>query len=689
MLGHLARATLRDVAGGVGHPTSRLTRLLRFARELQRANTVREMLDAIRAEVASELGFGHAWLMFSDRAALDELRLIDYLGLEHADVWEVAPRLTVAGDAMLEEIVKSDGPIVVVDARTDARTNKAMVAALENRTIVNVPLRGLDAPLYVLGTGTFGEEGCRPPSAEALEYLVGMAAQVAVAAARIRWCDERRRSAEEIERSEQLLRITLDSIDEAVITTNAADRIVRMNPCAETLTGWPARDAVGRPVEEVVVLEAATGGEAVLVTRQGRRRTVSRRTTSLKTADPAAQGRIVLHRDRTREHETQDALRESRAQATAVMEAALDAIVVIDGEGEIVEWNPAAERLFGYPREEVLGRALADIVVPPSLRGAHRGGLARLLATGQPRLLGRRVELTAIRRDGDEFPVEVAIVESGSAERRAFTGYIRDITERRKAAEAEILRREKSAALAANAELEAFSYSVAHDLRAPLRSISGFSDVLGDHLGDRLDAEGRALLGRIIGATSRMDGIIEALLSLARLTRTELRRETVDLAQIADAVIARLRAREPTRQVELVNVGEKLAIGDRGLLTVVLENLLGNAWKFTSARPVARIELGRTTTDTGATVFFVRDDGAGFDMSFVGKLFVPFQRLHAAREFAGTGIGLATVARIVARHGGRIWAEGAIGKGATFSFVLEPPQRPSLLGIELPPAPPR
>jgi light-regulated signal transduction histidine kinase (bacteriophytochrome) len=233
----------------------------------------------------------------------------------------------------------------------------------------------------------------------------------------------------------------------------------------------------------------------------------------------------------------------------------------------------------------------------------------------------------------------------------------------------EILRRASTATDAANLELEAFSYSVAHDLRAPLRSIDGFSQALLEDNADQLDTQGKENLARVRAAAQRMARLIDELLSLSRVSRGELRRNRVNLTKIVRAIGERLREADPARDVELVVAEGLLVEGDPDLLATAMENLLANAWKFTSQMPKAHIEVGLTTKD-GRSAYFVRDDGAGFDMDHAHKLFGAFQRLHATVEFPGTGIGLATVQRIVRRHGGRIWAEGEVGRGATFSFTL-------------------
>ncbi len=230
--------------------------------------------------------------------------------------------------------------------------------------------------------------------------------------------------------------------------------------------------------------------------------------------------------------------------------------------------------------------------------------------------------------------------------------------------------RQRTAQLeAANREIESFAYAVSHDLRAPLRHIDGFSQILLEDCEDELDERGRDYLHRMRAASQRMGDLINALLKLSRLTRGEMRLEQIDLTQMACELAAELQAQAPHRRVEWIIAEGLSACCDRTLLRVVMQNLLGNAWKFTSAHSSARIEVGAESLD-GEMVYFVRDDGAGFDMAHAGQLFGAFQRLHRPEEFPGTGIGLVTVRRIIARHGGRIWAEGAVEKGATFRFTM-------------------
>jgi PAS domain S-box-containing protein len=345
--------------------------------------------------------------------------------------------------------------------------------------------------------------------------------------------------------------------------------------------------------------------------------------------------------------------------AQSFLEFALDAIVIVDAQGRIVLANARMERLFGYSRAELLGEPI-EILLPEQLREAHAASRDGYLADPQVRTMGAGLDLLGRRRDGSEFPADVSLAPLETEQGVLVAATICDLTERRRA---------DAALSAANAELEAFSYSVSHDLRAPLRSINGFSTVILEDYGHQLDPEARALFERVRAAAERMGQLIDDLLGLAGVGRAEMRQQAVDLSAIAREVTDQLREQAPGRDVVVRISDDALARGDRRLLRVALENLLHNAWKFTGDQPRAVIEFGAGEHD-GHRVFFVRDNGAGFDMAYAHRLFGAFQRLHAFGEFEGNGIGLATVQRIVRRHGGQVWAEGAVGEGATFTFTL-------------------
>jgi PAS domain S-box-containing protein len=392
-----------------------------------------------------------------------------------------------------------------------------------------------------------------------------------------------------------------------------------------------------------------------------------------------ARGRIdgyyVIAENITPRVEAQRALAESETRYRALFESSADAILVLE-DGIIVDHNPSAARLVGANRSELLGRAFLALAA----RGAagagqvnEVGAALETVLSGEPqrlelRLRGAKDEDLYIDARFNRLEVEgVSLVQA----------ILRDVTPRKRAERglveltATLERRvaERTAALeAANRELEAFTYGISHDLRAPLRAIDGFGRLLEEDYGASLDAGARDCLKRLRAAGQRLNRMLSDLLRLSRLARAPLARRAVDLSAIAAEIAADLRTLAP-REVEFVIADGIVVEGDEGLLRNVLENLLANAWKYTARHARARIEFGRADTARG-TAYFVRDDGAGFDMAYADKLFDVFQRLHRQDEFPGEGIGLATVRRIVSRHGGTVWAEGAVEEGATVYFTL-------------------
>jgi light-regulated signal transduction histidine kinase (bacteriophytochrome) len=348
------------------------------------------------------------------------------------------------------------------------------------------------------------------------------------------------------------------------------------------------------------------------------------------------------------------ALRESEERFRLLFAGSPAPMWVYDADTlRFLEVNDAAVRAYGYSREEFLAMTVRDVRPAEDLE-QHRLKDGRLIdvesrthtlqLAGRPAVLVVALDVTARTRAEQELRGATEALERRVAERTA---------------ELE----------AANRDLEAFSYSVSHDLRAPLRAIDGFGQALLQDYRERLDDQGRDYLTRMCNAGRRMAGLIDDLLTLSRAGRAEMRRSPVDLGEIARSVLEGLRQREPGRRVEAVVADGLTTSGDPRLLRLLMENLIGNAWKFTGQREHARIEVGAVARD-GGRVFFVRDNGAGFDMAYVGRLFVPFQRLHSPAQFAGNGVGLATVRRIVRRHGGEVWAEGAVEGGATLYFTL-------------------
>ncbi len=388
--------------------------------------------------------------------------------------------------------------------------------------------------------------------------------------------------------------------------------------------------------------------------------------------------RLVAAYDVTRRERSLKDLERSQASQSAILRHSLDGIITINERGELIEANPAAEALFGWKQEEVRGRTISDLLIPPEWRQAHEEGLRRFLGTHTSRILGQRLEMEALRGNGERFPVELTVVAIPDGNTFSFSAFLRDITDRKRSEQAilELNRdlenkvQERTLHLEAlNRELESFSYSVSHDLRSPLRAIAGFSQALEEDFGNRLDPVAQGYLNRIRAATNRMALLIDDLLQLARVSRAPLNPESFDLGELAQSVMAELEENGAGWKGTL-EVDHPLPVqGDPKLLRVVVFNLLDNARKFTSKNPEARICVGQSVQD-GELAYHFADNGVGFDMAYANKLFVPFQRLHDSRDFEGTGVGLATVHRIVLRHGGRIWVQSEPGRGTTFYLHL-------------------
>ena len=369
--------------------------------------------------------------------------------------------------------------------------------------------------------------------------------------------------------------------------------------------------------------------------------------------------------------------RQAEERLRVIVEAAPNAMIMMGEDGRIAMMNAQIEKLFGYPRTELLGQAI-EMLVPERLRARHPGLRQGFFASPQARPMGAGRDLHGLCKDGSEVAIEIGLNPITTAEGRFVLASIIDITPRRQTEE-EIRRinteletrvKDRTAQLeTANQELEGFAYSVAHDLRAPLRAVGGFSQILVESYQDTLDEEGKRLLRVVRTEAERMGVLIDALLSFSRLGSQQIEVCDLDMTALARSSFEELTSPDAGRKTRLELQPLPPAQGEEALVRQVFVNLLSNAIKFTREREDATIEVG-ARSDSGQNVYYVKDNGVGFDDRYADKLFGVFQRLHTHSEFEGTGIGLALVHRIITRHGGRVWAESKLHEGATFYFTM-------------------
>ncbi len=637
---------------------------------------------------------------------------------------------------------------------------------------------------------------------------------------------KRRETETELRDNEERFRMVMEGIkDYAVFMLDAEGRVTFWNAGAQWIHGWSAEEVKGRHFSMLYLEEEVAQGKPQMdlrtaaregrfteenwrVGKGGKKFLANVAITALRDPRGQLRGYTQVTREITERRRAELELRQSEALKTAILNTALDAILSIDHNGLVQEWNQAAEKIFGYSRDQVMGKPADDLIIPAALLEVYRDGVANYLIHGAGSLVGKPIELTLRRADGSEFRAEMAINRVPTEDPPRCTALIRDITERKQAEAAlreseeryrmlvenikdyavymlnpaglvaswnpgaqrtmgyraeEIIGKsfavfftsedqnrqlptrllqlaqsrgqaaydgqrvrkngrrfwtqgiitavrdeqgnlrgfskvardvtpqkeaedkirqlneeleqrvaERTAQLeAANRELEAFSYSVSHDLRAPLLHLSGFADVLQTEAAAKLDEQSRKHLQTIAEGARQMSHLIDALLDFSRMGRVEMRRQIVGMARLVEETRHELLRDPATGERDIAwSVGELPdARGDPLMLRQVFANLLSNALKYTRPRKPAQIQIG-ARQEGEEIIYFVRDNGVGFDMRYAGKLFGVFQRLHPAREFEGTGIGLANVQRIIHRHGGRVWAEGAVDKGATFYFSL-------------------
>lgn len=408
----------------------------------------------------------------------------------------------------------------------------------------------------------------------------------------------------------------------------------------------------------------------------------NRMTDQLVSAQARTEDRV---RERTAElTAANEALRSSEERFRRLLESAPDGIVTVDGEGRILMANEQVEKLSGYSRPELIGNRV-EMLVPQRVRDVHVHHRQGYMAHPRTRPMGVGLDLYLQRKDGSEMPVEISLSPMQTAQGRVVMAILRDITERRKAQQAirqlnADLERRANELQAANQELEAFAYSVSHDLRAPLRGVDAYAKILLESQRDKLDEDGRFVLNQVVESAQEMGRLIDDLLAFSRMGRREMLLGTVDMDDLVRSVCQELARAHPDRHLDFEIAPLPPAQGDQAMIREVLRNLLGNAVKFTTVREAARIEVsalsgeqagGDREVGQDSVVYRVRDNGVGFDPHYRHKLFRVFQRLHTTAQFEGTGVGLALVKRIIDRHGGHVWAEGELDRGAAFYFSLK------------------
>ena len=551
----------------------------------------------------------------------------------------------------------------------------------ERRGVLPAPPTTVGLAQWIILTATFGVAG-------AFLHLATRTIDQSLARAHFELA-ERHRAEAQLQNREKYFRALVENIAEVVTLLDVNGTALYVSPTIQNTLGYLPEERIGqngfdlvhpddldyvrgRFQEIVAVPERQITSEFRVRHKNGTWRWVNV-TGKNSLADPAIQAIVINYRDVTAQRITEEARKESEARFRSILAAIPDLIFISGPDGTYYDFFTVHPERLGIPREQVIGRTIYDIF-PPEIAHPFQERLNQAVTTSE--VVEYEYSLPNVSGGNNWFQARIAAYDTPEGQRIVWLA--RNINGQKQAEEeihklnAKLEQRveERTAQLqAANHELEAFAYSVSHDLRGPLRAIHGFTSLLAENNLPQLDEQGQRYLTNVQQAAQRMSVLIDDLLELSRISRKEIHRVACSMSTLAEEVLGEFQNLLPDRPVEIhINPGMTVQ-GDPSLIRAMLENLLGNAWKFTSKRNPAQITFGMRQQDR-EIVYFIKENGAGFDMAYADRLFGAFQRLHRDEEFEGTGIGLATVQRIVHRHGGRIWAEAGVEQGASFFFTL-------------------
>jgi PAS domain S-box-containing protein len=487
---------------------------------------------------------------------------------------------------------------------------------------------------------------------------------------------------EELTRAEQLLRHTLDNMIEGVQIMDFNWKYIYVNDALVKQSRYSHNELIGHSI-----MDLYPGVEKTEMFRCLKQCMEERVPVSMETEfqfpdrssdwfelnfQPVPDGIFILSTETTRQRDASRLITEQKALAESLLLAAPDGIMGIDEQGRITMVNQQAEQIFGYSSQEIIGHHISRLI-PGSGQDIYEN-IPEQLPEKAPVL---KKEMLGIRKNRERFPVDISLSLLQTGANKTVIGSFRDITEKKRVeAELQNLTDNLEATVqlrtaqleAINKELDSFSYSVSHDLRAPLRAIDGYTKILLEEYGPKVDEQGKLIMETVRKNARRMGQLIDDLLAFSRLGKQSLVNTAVNMEQLVYGIVDELKAQQPER-VEFVLHELAAASGDNSMLKQAVSNLVANAVKYSSKKVNPRIEIG-SYAENGSLVYYVRDNGAGFDMLYADKLFGVFQRLHSTKEFEGTGVGLAIVQRIIQRHGGQVWADAREGEGAVFYFSL-------------------